>query len=439
MMSFHLGRWSARFALLVMALALAAPVAGQSRIQPIDRIIAVVNSEVITQVEFEQRLAQVRAQLARQNIPEPPREVLERQMLERMINERVQLQFARETGIRVDDTVLNQALQRIAEGNRMSLPEFRQALERDGVDFNRFREDIRNEIILTRLREREAEARVTVTDAEIDAYFAAQAAAGTREVEYAVSHILVQVPDQATPEQIQARRAKAEQALAELRRGMPFAQVSASYSDAPNALQGGDLGWRSPSRLPRLFVDALATLQPGELSPILRSPNGFHILKLNDKRGEGVPLVVTQTRARHILIRTSELTSEADAMRRLTDLRERIENGADFAELARVHSEDASATRGGDLGWLSPGDTVPEFERAMNALAPGAITRQPVRSPFGWHLIQVLERRQQDVGQDRARLRARMEIRERKADETYQEFVRQLRDRAYVENRLDDR
>lgn len=419
---------------------LAAPVGAQrARIELVDRIVAVVNNDVITLYEFNERLRVAQRQLEGQGIKLPPREVLEKQLLERVINEKVQLQFATETGIRVDDTMLDRAIGRIAEGNNMSLDNFRQALEKDGVTFSKFREQIRNEIILSRVKEREADNRVTVTESEVEHFFASQAAAQGSDTEFNVGHILIQIPEQASPEQIQTRKTRAEQALAELKKGVDFAQVSASFSDAPNALQGGELGWRSASRLPQLFSDALNALQPGQNSGLLRSPNGFHLLKLIDKRGRDVPLVVTQTRARHILIKTNELISEADAKRRLTELKERLDNNAaNFAELARLHSEDGSAAKGGDLGWLSPGDTVPEFEKAMDALAVNAIS-EPTLSPFGWHLIQVLERRREDVTQEKQKLKARLEIRERKADEAYQEFVRQLRDRAYVEFRSDDR
>lgn len=432
-----------RFALIGLLLALfltsAAPASAQRvRIELVDRIVAVVNNEVITQFEFSERLRIARRQLEAQGIKLPPREVLEKQLMERIINERVQLQFAAETGIRVDDTTLDRAIGRIAEGNNMSLERFRQALEKDGMSFPKFREEIRNEIILARVKEREADNRVNVSESEIAHFFANQAANQSGDTEFNVGHILIQVPEQASPEQIQARKARAEQALSELKKGADFAQVSASFSDAPNALQGGELGWRSASRLPQLFSDALNALQPGQVSGLLRSPNGFHLLKLIDKRGRDVPMVITQTRARHILIKTSELVSEADAKRRMLDLKERLDNGANFAELARLQSEDGSASKGGDLGWLSPGDTVPEFERAMDALAVNAIS-QPTLSPFGWHLIQVLERRQEDVTQEKQKLKARLEIRERKADEAYQEFVRQLRDRAYVELRSDER
>ena len=361
----------------------------------------------------------------------------EQELLERMINEKVQLQFANETGIRVDDIALDRAIARIAEGNRMQLDDMRKALEKDGVSFAKFREDIRNEITLARIKEREADNRVVVTENELESYFANQAQKGG-DTEFNLAHILIQVPEQANTEQIQARKVRAEQALAELKKGTPFGQVSASFSDTPNALQGGELGWRPASRLPQLFADALNALQPGEISPLLRSPNGFHLLKLLDKRGRDVALVVTQTRARHVLIKTNEVVSEADAKRRLTELKERLDNGAKFADIARLHSEDGSAAKGGELGWLSPGDTVPEFERAMEALAPNTVS-EPIRTQFGWHLIEVLERRREDVTQEKQKLRARLEIRERKADEAYQEFVRQLRDRAYVEFKQDDR
>jgi peptidyl-prolyl cis-trans isomerase SurA len=410
----------------------------RSRVEPVDRIVAVVNSEVITQHELNARLQLAVRQMRAQKVPPPPADLLERQMLERMITERVQLQFARETGIRVDDVQLDRTIQRIAASNNMSIEQFRQAVEQDGVPFAKFREEIRNEILLGRLREREAENRVTVSDAEVEHYFASPQGQQKSETEYNISHVLIQVPEQASPEEIQTRKARAEKALAELKGGANFAQVAATYSDAPDALQGGEVGWRQASRLPGLFAEALDTMQPGELSKVLRSPNGFHILKLNDKRGKDAPTVVEQTHARHILIKVTELVSEADAKRKLVAIKERIDNDADFAELARSNSEDGSAQKGGDLGWLSPGTTVPEFERAMNALPIGAIS-EPVQSQFGWHLIQVLERRKQDVTDEKRKLQARLAIRERKADEAYQEFVRQLRDQAYVDIRLDER
>jgi peptidyl-prolyl cis-trans isomerase SurA len=404
----------------------------------LDRVVAVVNNEVITRLDLDEQMRVALQQLRRQNTPLPAQDVLERQLLERLVTARVLVQTARETGLRVDDTQLQRSLERIAQENKLTPEAFRKALEGDGVNFNRFRDELRNEILIARLKEREVDSKILITDAEIDNYLKNQQSQGGKDDEYSLAHILVMVPEQASPEQIQARRAVAEKALSQLRGGADFRQVSAGVSDAPNALEGGPLGWRPSSRLPQIFVDGVKTLKVGDLSPVLRSANGFHILKLLDKRGNETPVIVQQTHTRHILVRLNEVVSEADAKQRLANLRERIDNGADFAELARLQSEDASSSRGGDLGWLSPGDTVPEFERAMNALEPGQVSG-PVQSPFGWHLIQVLERRDEDLSKERQRLMARQAIRARKSDEAYQEWVRQQRDRAYVELRLEER
>jgi len=436
---------SSRIALFAVALAAAlACAAAPARAQKprpvvvLDRIVAVVNDEVITRNDLEERTRLALMQLKQQGTPPPPRDALEKQILERMITDRVQLQFAKETGLRVDDAELDRALNRIAEQNKMSLGEMREALARDGVPFARFREDIRGEIIMTRLREREVENKILVTEGEIDNLIRTQQAQQGRGDEYHLSHLLVTVPENASPETIQARRARAEEALAQLRSGADFRQVAASFSDAPDALQGGALGWRDASKLPALFVETLKTMRTGEVSALLRSANGFHILRLNDRRGSSAPVIVRQTRARHILVKTNELVSEPEARRRLAALKERLDNGADFAELARLHSEDASGAKGGELGWLSPGDTVPEFERAMDALEAGQVSA-PVKTQFGWHLIQVLGRRDADMSHERQRLEARMALRARKSDESYQEWLRQLRDRAFVQYRLEER
>jgi peptidyl-prolyl cis-trans isomerase SurA len=306
------------------------------------------------------------------------------------------------------------------------------------VPYARFREDIRNEIIMTRLREREVENKIVVAESEIDTFLSTQREQQGRKEEYDLSHLVVVVPENASPEQIQTRRARAEQAQAQLKAGADFRQVAAAFSDAPDALQGGSLGWREADRLPTIYFEAAKNMAPLEVSDILRSPNGFHIIRVNARRNSEAPVMVQQTHARHILIKTNELVSENEARARLRNLKERLDNKVSFTELARAHSEDASAPKGGDLGWLLPGDTVPEFERAMNALKPGEIS-EPVRSPFGWHLIEVLERRNQDMSKERTRLVARQTLRARKSDEAYAEWVRQLRDRAYVELRLEDR
>lgn len=430
-------------ALLLAAVLLAAPGAAPAqgpmpaRVLTVDRIVAVVNDEVITQFDLTLRTKLAVAQLSRQGTALPPAEILERQVLERMISDRVQLQLARETGIRIDDGQLEKILSRIAAENKMTLPQFREAIERDGMAFTRFREDLRDEVLISRLREREVDSRVVVTESEIDNFLKNSAAQGSND-ELNLAHILVRVPEGASPEQLAERRARAEQALGQVKAGTDFGQVAAAFSDAPDALKGGVMGARPTDRWPTLFADAARSLKVGEVSPVLRSPAGFHIIRIVDRRVGGNSVLVQQTRARHILIRVNELVPEADANQRLRGLKERIENGAPFGELARLHSDDGSAARGGELGWISPGDTVPAFERAMDQLKVNEVS-DPVRSDFGVHLIQVLERRSEDLSNERQRLGARQALRARKADETYQEWVRQLRDRAFVNLRLEER
>lgn len=412
--------------------------AEEDEIQKIDRIIAVVDQVVITENELIERIKTVRSQLEKQGGKIPPAEVLQKQILERLINDRLLLQYAAQTGVRVDDTQLDKTVERIAEQNKLSVPDFRAALEQEGISYRKFREDIRNEIIIARLREREVENRVNVTEAEIDNYLTTQSSQGEIQDEFEISHILIRTPEDASPEELQKLREKADEALKQLQEGASFAEVSANMSDAPNALEGGVLGWKTSSQIPELFNDALKPLQPGSLTPVLRSPNGFHILKMTDRRGGTSSLVVDQTKLRHILIKLSEIVSDSDAQQKMTMIKERLDNGADFAELAQQYSEDASANSGGDLGWVNPGDTVPQFEQAMNLLAPGEIS-EPVRTPFGWHIIQVQERRKQDMTKEAARFKARQEIRNRKAEEAYEDWVRELRDRAYVELHLEDK
>lgn len=402
----------------------------------VDHIVAVVADGVITRNELKARLATAVSQLQRRGTPLPPQDVLEGQMLERLIIERAQLAYARESGLRIDDQQLEQAIGRIAANNKLSVTQFRAALEKDGIAYPAFREEIRTEMTMARLREREVESRLVVSDAEIDNYLANQAATGSSE-EFELAHILLRAPESATPEQLQKLRKRGEEALARAKAGENFAQLAASYSDAPDALQGGELGWRPLNRLPTLYADIAARLQPGGISDLQRSSAGFHILKLVGKRGGNMPASVMQTHARHILIRVNEVVSEAEARHKLETVRERIANGVEFAEQARLFSQDGTAGKGGDLGWLNPGDTVPEFERAMDALQPGELGKV-IKSPFGMHLIQVIERRERDVSAERQRAVARQAIRERKLDEAYQDWLRQLRDRTYIENRLEN-
>ena len=416
-----------------------------NRIQLVDRIVAVVNNEVITQYELSARIRQIQAQLKQQGTPLPPEGVLDKQVLERLIIDYTQLQLARETALRVDDVQLDRAIERIAQESRLPVAQFRRELEKDGIVFSKFREDVRTEIVLTRLREREVESRIVVSEGEIDNFLTEQEQGGAKDVsaEYNLAHILVRLPDQASPEQIERQRARIESVMQQLRSGGDFAQLAATFSDASDALQGGQMGWRPRDRLPELFAEALAQMKLGEVRAVLRSPAGFHALKLIGKRGggasgAGAAPMVNQTNARHILIKTNEVMSEDEAKRKLVNIRERIVAGANFAEVAKLNSEDGSASKGGDLGWLYSGDTVAEFERAMDELPLNQVS-QPVRSQFGWHLIEVLERRKADMSTERKRAEARRVLRDRKADESYQEWVRQLRDRAYVEYRLEDK
>jgi len=436
-----------QFRILLLSAALAATgAAAQSARSPsavkpieIDRIIAVVNDEAITLHELNSRLAVVERQLKAQGIQLPPREVLEKQLLERLIIDRVQIQMAKDTGTRIDDAQLDAALRRIADGNRLTMGEFRVALEKDGFGWTKFREEVRDEMTIARLREREVESRTSVSDGEIDNYLANPESTAAANEELHIAHILLRLPEQANPTQLLRIRGRAEQALEQLRKGDDFAKVAASYSDATDALTGGSIGMRPLDRLPSLYAEAAQNMKAGDVSAILRSPAGFHIIKVIERRGGAkMPQSQRQTLARHILIKINELVPEFEALRKAKALKERLDNGVDFAELARLNSNDASAAKGGELGWLFQGDTVPEFEAAMDKLAIKE-TSEPVKTQFGYHLIQVLERRVEDVSQERKRQVARQVLRERKAEEEHQEWLRQIRDRAYVEYRVEER
>ena len=426
------------FLLIQVALAgVAGAVWAQSPVQ-LDRVLVVVNDEAVTQWDMNEQRRIVLSQLKASNIQPPSNDVLDKQVLERLIVERALLQFAKDTGIRVDDTTVERTILRVAEENKLKPDEFRKVLEREGIPYANYREDIRRQIIVQRVREREVDSKVTVSDAEVDNYLATLASQAGGEDEYLLSHIYITVPEQATPDVVEARRQRAAEALTEVRSGKDFAQIAAAYSNAPDASSGGDLGWRTAARLPSVFAEIVRKMKPGEVSGVLRSAGGFHVVKLADVRNRNQPTVVEQTHARHILIKVNETTSESEAKTRIDRLKDRLAGGAKFEDIARVNSEDASSARGGDLGWISPGDTVPDFERAMVGLGVNEVSA-PVRTPFGWHLIQVLERRKQDITQDRRREQARQAIRQRKSDEQMDEFIRQLRDRTYVEYKSDER
>ena len=410
----------------------------------VDAIVAVVNTDVITMRELNNRIQIVEQRMRRQNMQLPQREILQKQLLERLIINRAQMQLARDLGIRVDDAMLDRAVARIAEQNNISVQVLRDQLERDGVSFARFRDEIREEITLQRLREREVDNKLQITESEIDSFLASNNARNTDTLqELSIAQILVRVPENASAQQIADRKKRAEQAIEQIKSGAEFAKVAATFSDSGDALSGGELGWRSQARLPQLFVEAVDKLKDGELAPLVRSANGFHVLKLVGRRvtggaNTGAGNTVQQTRARHILIKVNQIVSAAEARRKLIELKARLENdAATFEDLARLYSNDGSASKGGDLGWIYPGDTVPEFERAMNSLKPGEIS-PPIESPFGFHLIEVLERKSEAISRERQRLVARQALREQKLEEAYEDWLRQLRDRAYVEYRLDD-
>lgn len=404
----------------------------------LDRIVAIVDKNAITEQELENKVRTVSEQLEKQGKQLPNARVLRKQILERLIIDSIQLQMAEQRGIKVNEMQLDKTIERIAEQNQMSVQEFSAALSNDGISYSAFREDMRDEITIARLKEMEISSRVNVSDGEVDNYLTTQENSkdGSQE-EFNLSHILIRTPEESSPEDLEKARVKVEQALSELSKGENFEQVSATFSDAPNALEGGNMGWRSSNQIPPAFLEFLKNLTVGEVSKPIRSPNGFHIIKINEKRSADSTLIVEQTHARHILIKLNEVVSEQEAKQKMLTLKERLDNGADFAELARQYSEDGSASKGGDLGWVNPGDTLPEFEKEMNGLAEEEVS-SPIRTPFGWHIIQVLERRKQDMTDQAARFQARKEIFTRKSEEAYQDWLHELRDRAFVELRLED-
>jgi len=409
----------------------------------VDSIQVVVNDEVITKNEVANRVVQVTQNMKARN-PQaqlPDASIMQRQVLEAMIVERAQLQLAKEMGVRVDDRTLDATVGRIAENQKLSVQELRNQMEKEGMPFAQFREDIRNEIMMQRLREHEVDSKIQISEAEVDTYMAASKAAAADRIEVDIAQILVRVPENASPEQLAARAARAEEVLRQLRTGADFAKMAATYSDAPDALKGGEIGWRDADRLPPMFAAELRKLEPGQVTSILKTNVGFHILKMAGKRSlaDGSAgadkAIVEQTHARHILIKVTPTMTEGEVKRKLLELKEKMDNNAGtFEELARLHSQDGSASKGGDLGWLYPGDTVPEFETAMSGLKPGQVS-DVVQSPFGFHLIQVIERKSEDVTQQKERNVARQVIRERKMQEAMESWVREVRDRAYVEFR----
>ena len=424
--------------LLLVCLLPAITAAKSPEIIDLDHIVAVVNNDVITASELRDKVSQIKRRLADKNARLPEQAILEKQILERMIMEEIQLQLAKDSGIRVDDEHLNNVISNIAQQNGMNLEQFRNAIEKDGLTFKKFREEIRKEIIITQLRKNKIENRILVSDQEVDNQIARLEDQVNLNDEFHLAHILVAVPESAKPEQIEAAKSKADQIISQLKFGADFQQTAISTSDGQHALQGGDLGWIKRGQLPIIFADIVPKLNIGEITPPMRSASGFHIVKLLEKRSKQQTHVVQQTLVRHILIRPSAILSRDAARAKLERIYERIRNGADFGEIAKASSDDtASAVDGGNLGWAVPGRMVPEFEEVMNKLKPGEISK-PFESRFGWHIMQVLSRREHDDTSEYLRNQARKQIQKRKVEEETQNWLRLIRDSAYVEYRLNE-
>ncbi len=421
--------------LVLVSLSLPATASTRPHAEEIDHIVAVVNNDVITQTELSRQTRMIKERLQQAGKNLPPDAILEKQILEQMILQRIQLQIAQRAGIRVDDETINKVISNIARENRLNLQQFRQVLAQDGYQFDEFREKIKDEIIINRLQQKQVQSRVAVTPREVDYYLKNLANRENANEEFHVAQILIPLPDGATPAQIKTTRLKAEAVHKLLLDGDDFAKTAMAVSRGRRALEGGDLGWLKGGELPPIFSKTVFEMQPGMISDVIRSANGFHIVKLLGRRSPKDTKLIQQTMARHILIAPDEITSSEDARLRLEQIRERLIAGDDFGAIARNVSDDpGSAANGGSLGWVSPGKMVPEFEAQMNRLKPGEIS-QPFQTQFGWHIVQVMSRRQYDDSKESARLKARQIIGKRKTDEALQNWIRQIRSEAYVELR----
>ncbi len=423
-------------AILFSPLSNAEATAKKAKVEELDQVIAVVNSDVITATDLRKRIKRILAQLKARNNRLPPKDVLYRQILEQLITERLQLQLAKRASVIIGDEAINNIIQKIASENNLTLPEFKEVLARDGMKYSEYRQNIRNEITISQLKKRRIENNIIVTDQEIDTELRNQKNNKALSDEFHLAHILIATPEAATPSQIQKTKQKAQQIVAQLSIGANFAETAAAYSNGPNALKGGDLGWRQAAQLPSVFTDKVIKLEKGQITGLIRGPNGFHIVKVIDRRSNEKRRVVEQTHAKHILMVPNQVKNNAVVKAKLEQLRERIIKGEDFAPIAKATSEDkGSAVEGGDLGWVNPGAMVSEFEEQMNKLAPGEIS-QPIKSRFGWHLIQVIARRKHDVTKIVLRNKIRQQISQRKKEEAVSNWLRRLRSEAYVEYRM---
>ncbi len=404
---------------------------------PLDRIVAIVNEDVIMQSELGKKVRSIRGQLQQQGTQLPPASILERQVLDKMIENRIQLQIALRTGVKVDDQSLNQTINNIAAENKVSLTQFREILEKDEYNYEQFRENIRNEIILSQLRKRQVENRIIVTEKEIDIFIANEDFQGTSQTEIKISHILLALPSAATPNEISQVLQVATQVREDLLSGAEFTDTAKSVSNGANAENGGDLGWRKLEDVPSLFVDHISDMKKNDISELIQSSSGFHIIMISDVRSDKIN-IIQQTHSRHILIKPDDLISSEKARYKAALLKTRIESGDDFGLLAKGNSDDpGSAIKGGDLGWTSPGALVPEFQKVMDSIELGEVSK-PFKTDYGWHILEVLERREYDNSESIRRSKARFAIKNRKLEEAMQNWTRQLRDDAYVEYSLDE-
>lgn len=402
----------------------------------INSIVAIVNDNVITLLELENEIKAVKMQLAQQRAQLPEDSQLKKQVLERMVVMRIQLQLAQQRHLNVDDESLNNAISNVAKGNGMDLMQFRSALESSGMEFAEYRERVRKEMIISRLQQRQVFRKINVTDREIVDFLANQELRDRSNEEYRLQHLLLIVPEAASGETIQAIKSKADNILSQLKEGADFTQLVIANSDGQQALDGGDLGWRKLAQIPSLFADFVTKMNVGDISDIVRSPSGFHIIKLAEKRDNEPQHIVKQTRARHILLQPGELQTNQEIKTRILQLKQRIESGEDFATIATANSQDkGSAGSGGDLGWINPGMMVKEFEDAMNELEVGQIS-EPVQTRFGWHIIKIEERRNHDNTEQFLKNMAREYIQEQKRGPALDNWLRQIRDEAFVELRL---
>ena len=399
----------------------------------LDRVAAVVNDGVVLSSELEEQIAEISGRMKAQNMEMPPAQVLRQQVLERLIVQEIQMQRAKRAGILINDESLNQALGDVAQRNNLTLSELPQALAAQGVDYPSYRESVRREMTMQVLRQRDVLQRINVSPREIEQFLAKQRNRPSESSEYNISHILIAVPQDPTPRQLEEAARRAEDVSRRARSGEDFAQLAIANSNSQTALEGGALGWRRGPEIPTVLADIVVRLKAGETSEPLRTPTGYHIVRLNEMRGEAGQGVVEQTHARHILLKPTEVQDDATVEQRLRDVRARILKGEDFAGLAKTLSEDpGSAVDGGDLGWTVPGTFVPEFDKALAALKENEIS-QPFRTQFGWHIVQLLGKRQFDNTEELQRQRAFMQLRESKADEEVELWLRRLRDEAYVD------